>query len=98
MDNPQDYSRSLISFIVLNLVVRSGGHLPTRITYRLSGVQKRNNETTLEDVKSLFKGDDQFLFLNSLWDKSLICEDCYSGEKTKSRIMHSDNSLNYKFL
>ncbi len=67
------------------LMIRSGGHLPTRITYRISSLQKMNKETSLEDIINLFKADDQFTWLSSLWEKVAIYEDCYDGDSTKAR-------------
>ena len=57
------------------LAFRTGGHLPTRITYRVSSVQRKHGETTLQDVISLFKGDDRFHRINCDWDNAMILED-----------------------
>jgi hypothetical protein len=67
------------------LVFRDGGHLPPRITYRVSSVQIKNGATSLGDMKTLFaspKKNKKSLFTSSwytllhhCWDSAQIYED-----------------------
>lgn len=63
------------------LAFRVGGNLPPRITYRLSSVQKRNHETSLDDMKALFASP-RFQRLRCYWERAWIYED---GEGKTSR-------------
>ncbi len=56
------------------LAFRSGGHLPSRITFRVSAAQRREGKTSTDDVKSLFASD-EFVRLTYHWDQAWIYED-----------------------
>lgn len=56
------------------LAFRCGGHLPPRITYRLSSEQRALGDTKLSDIRKLVEENSLFLPL-SFWDYSLIQED-----------------------
>ena len=62
------------------LAFRVGGHLPPRITYRLSTFQKQNRETSPEDIKVLLTAN-RLQTLESNWEYAWIYED---GEKKTS--------------
>lgn len=68
------------------LAFRIGGHLPPRITYRVSTVQEQNSAASLSDVKSLFASIPIRALgvptLNEYWDQTLIFED---GKKPDGR-------------
>ena len=57
------------------LAFRRGGHLPTRITYRVSSEQKEAGETTLRDVIDLFQQNTKYLCINRSWPHAKIFED-----------------------
>ena len=77
IDEDSKNPASLSSYNVDNdgyLAFRVGGNLPPRITYRLSSVQNRNCETTLEEIKALFT-EPRFHRLRHFWDHAWIYED-----------------------
>jgi hypothetical protein len=59
------------------LAYRSGGHLPPRITYRLSSEQRAADETKLSDVRKVVEDEALYLPYRD-WDRSLILEDTES--------------------
>lgn len=56
------------------LAFREGGHLPPRITYRVSSIQEREKKTSLHDIKLLFECNG-FSRLMSFWNQAWIFED-----------------------
>lgn len=56
------------------LAYRSGGHLPPRITYRLSTEQRAAGETNLSDVRKVVE-DEMLHLLDRDWVRALILED-----------------------
>ena len=68
------------------LTFRIGGHLPPRITYRLSTVQRINCKTSPEDMKALFVSR-EYRRLRYYWDRAWIYED--GEDKTSRRTQRS---------
>ena len=64
------------------LAFRIGGHLPPRITYRPSSIQKQSGKTAPADMEELF-ATSQFLQLKHYWKRAWIYED--GDEKTSCR-------------
>ena len=56
------------------LAFRIGGHLPPRITYRASSIQRKNGEISPNDMKALFPTS-RFPQLRYYWDRAWIYED-----------------------
>ena len=56
------------------LAFRAGGHLPPRITYRISSAQVEAGTTSLDDMKKLFASP-QYFRLKHFWDSAWIYED-----------------------
>jgi hypothetical protein len=59
------------------LAFRVGGHLPPRITYKISSAMRKISETTtVADIKALlYPGDPSFSRIIEYWDQSFIYED-----------------------
>ena len=53
---------------------RVGGHLPPRITYRLSSEQQQSGLTSLADLRKLFN-DPRLIEISQVWNRALILED-----------------------
>ena len=68
---------------------RMGGHLPTRITYRVSSKQKKAGRTALQDMIDLFRGDDRFHLINRHWPSATIFEDGENDKGQKTTISRS---------
>lgn len=56
------------------LAFRIGGHLPARITYRASSIQRTSGKTSPDDMKALFPTS-RFPQLRSYWHRAWIYED-----------------------
>ena len=56
------------------LAFRIGGHLPPRITYRPSSIQRTSGKSSLDDMKALFRNS-RFLRLKHCWHRAWIYED-----------------------
>lgn len=64
---------------------RVGGNLPPRITYRLSSEQKRNGQTSKDDIEALIKEDSSSSSCKRImyyWEHAWIYED---GERKTRR-------------
>ena len=61
---------------------RMGGHLPTRITYRVSSNLRKTGETALLNVVDLLVRHDPNRIINRYWPKAVILED---GENDKGQ-------------
>ena len=53
---------------------RVGGHLPPRITYRVSTIQKSHCQTSLDDIRALFPSS-RYPLICHYWERSWIYED-----------------------
>lgn len=77
IDSDPSNSASLQSFNIDEdgyLAFRVGGHLPTRITYRLSTAMKEVNLCSAEDIKALLDAQVHHMVLR-YWDRAWIYED-----------------------
>ncbi len=77
IDADSDNPVSLESFTVDAdgyLAFRIGGHLPPRITYRPSSIQRTSGKTSLDDMKALFRNS-RFSRLRYYWHRAWIYED-----------------------
>lgn len=69
---------------------RTGGHLPTRITYRFSSEQNKAGQTELEDMIDLLKENDSLHLINQSWTIATIYEDkdiAHGNARTKRRVL-----------
>lgn len=70
------------------LAFRVGGHLPPRITFRISTLMRESNKTSVSDVKAIFETNGfSDLQLLRFWDRAFIYEDGLKsdGSPTTSR-------------
>lgn len=79
IDNDSANPAYYVSFDIDNdgyLSFRTGGHLPTRITYRTSSAMRHRSETSISEVKAIFNSEypSHKRLLNS-WDHAFIYED-----------------------
>ena len=77
IDADSDNPVSLESFTVDAdgyLAFRIGGHLPPRITYRPSSIQRTSGKTSPDDMKALFRNS-RFSRLRYYWHRAWIYED-----------------------
>jgi hypothetical protein len=65
------------------LAFRAGGHLPPRITYRVSSAQVEAGTTSLDDMKKLFASP-QYFRVKHFWDSAWIYEDRVKTATTKA--------------
>jgi hypothetical protein len=65
---------------------RMGGHLPARITYRVSSEQKSKGETALVDMVDLLSKHDPDGIINRYWSKAIILEDGMSDKGQRETI------------
>ena len=69
---------------------RTGGHWPTRITYRFSSEQNKTGQPELEDMIDLLKEYDSLHLINQSWAIAAIYEDkdiAHGNARTKRRIL-----------
>ncbi len=65
------------------VTLRIGGHLPPRITYRPSSIQKKSGDTSLKSMVALFSGNKRFTRINAYWDKAVIYENLPNRKSVK---------------
>lgn len=78
--NAPAFKRSVLVDADGYVAFRSGGHLPTRITYCLSSEQKSRGQTKAQDVISLLTEGNALRFITSNWNSAEVYED---GENSK---------------
>lgn len=63
------------------LVFRTGGHLPPRITYKISSHMNKLGQTDLEDIRALLTPEQNYLRILSNWEKAKKFEDSDQNRK-----------------